>query len=58
MIIDEIKEKVGKILYEYTLHADIERKADDLAFKQIEEAILAGTFWSNTRMMDAEKAVC
>lgn len=42
MIIDEIKEKVGKNQYEYTLHAEIERKADDLTFYQIEEAILAG----------------
>jgi hypothetical protein len=42
MIIDEIKEKVGKNLYEYTLHADIERKADDLTFYQIEGAIVAG----------------
>jgi hypothetical protein len=30
MIIDEIKEKVGKNRYEYTLHAEIERKTDDL----------------------------
>ena len=42
MIIDEIKEKVGKNQYEYTLHAEIERKADDLTFYQIEQAILAG----------------
>jgi hypothetical protein len=42
MIIDEIKEKVGKGQYEYTLHAEIERKADDLTFYEIEEAILAG----------------
>jgi hypothetical protein len=32
MIIDEIKEKVEKNQYEYTLHAEIERKADDLTF--------------------------
>jgi hypothetical protein len=42
MIIDEIKEKVSKNEDYYTLHAEIERKADDLTFYQIEEAILAG----------------
>lgn len=42
MIIDEIKEKVRHNRYEYTIHAEIERKADDLTFYQIEEAILAG----------------
>lgn len=42
MIIDEIKEKVRASQYEYTLHAEIERKADSLTFYQIEEAILAG----------------
>ncbi|RPJ13855.1 MAG: DUF4258 domain-containing protein [Desulfobacteraceae bacterium] len=42
MTIDEIKEKIGKNQYEYTLHAEIERKTDDLTFYQIEEAILAG----------------
>src|SRR4030042_1498509 len=42
MIIDEIKEKVSKNEYYYTLHSEIERKADDLTFYQIEEAILAG----------------
>jgi hypothetical protein len=42
MTIDEIKEKVEKNQYEYTLHAEIERRADDLTFYQIEEAILAG----------------
>ena len=41
MIIDEIKEKVRHNKYEYTIHAEIERKADDLTFYQIEEAILA-----------------
>lgn len=42
MNIDEIKEKVRNSQYEYTLHAEIERKADDLTFYQIEEAILDG----------------
>ena len=42
MNVDEIKSKVRKNLYEYTLHAEIERKGDDLTFYQIEEAILAG----------------
>jgi len=42
MIIQEIKEKVRNNHYDYTLHAEIERKADDLTFYQIEAAILAG----------------
>jgi hypothetical protein len=40
MILDEIKEKVLKNEYDYTLHAEIERKADRLTFSQIEAAIL------------------
>lgn len=40
MVIDEIKEKIRKNQYEYTIHAEIERKTDDLTFYQIEEAIL------------------
>ncbi len=58
MTIDEIKEKVKKNQYEYTLHAEIERRADDLTFYQIEEAILTGTCWNDTRMMAVEKAAC
>ena len=42
MTIDEIKKKIGDNQYFYTMHAEIERKADDLTFYQIEEAILAG----------------
>ncbi len=42
MTIKEIKEKVRKDQYEYTLHAEIERKADSLTFHQIEVAILEG----------------
>jgi hypothetical protein len=42
MNIDEVKRKVRNNGYEYTLHAEIERKADDLTFYQIEEAILNG----------------
>ena len=40
--IDEIKNKIFKSDYTYTHHAEVERKADDLAFYQIEEALLAG----------------
>jgi hypothetical protein len=29
--------------YYYSLHADIERKSDDLSFREIEEAILKGS---------------
>jgi hypothetical protein len=42
MDIEEIKSKIKKNQYVYTLHAEIERKADDLTFHQIEETILSG----------------
>ncbi len=42
MDIDEIKEKVKNDEYVYTLHAETERKADDLTFYQIEEAVITG----------------
>ena len=42
MKINEIKNKIRKSNYVFTHHADAERKADDLAFYQIEEAFLAG----------------
>lgn len=38
----DIREKILSDQYEYTLHAEIERKADDLCFYQIEQAILTG----------------
>jgi len=42
MTIDEIRDKVLKNEYDYTLHAEIERKAESLTFYQIEAAILEG----------------
>jgi hypothetical protein len=42
MDIDEIKTKVKNNEYIYTLHAETERKSDNLAFYQIEEAIITG----------------
>lgn len=42
MNLDEIKTKVKNNGYVYTLHAEVERKADDLTFYQIEDAIIAG----------------
>ncbi len=42
MNIDEIKEKVRNDEYIYTLHAETERKADDLTFYQIEETVISG----------------
>jgi hypothetical protein len=42
MDIDEIKAKVHANQYVYTHHAEIERKADELTFAQIEEALLSG----------------
>ena len=40
MNIEEIKNCVRTDQYLYSLHADIERKADKLTFAQIEEALL------------------
>ena len=42
MTLEEIRGKVLKDEYDYTLHAEIERKADSLTFHQIEVAILEG----------------
>jgi hypothetical protein len=42
MDIDEIKARVRADQYVYTYHAEIERKADELTFVQVEEALLGG----------------
>lgn len=42
MNVEEIRGKVLKDEYDYTLHAEIVRKADSLTFHQIEAAILGG----------------
>jgi hypothetical protein len=42
MKLDQIKQKVINGEYVSTYHAEIERKTDDLAFYQIESAILNG----------------
>jgi hypothetical protein len=42
MDIQEIKAKVRANRYVYTHHAEIERKADELTFAQIEDALLSG----------------
>ncbi|MCX7854476.1 MAG: DUF4258 domain-containing protein [Anaerolineae bacterium] len=42
MNINEIWRRVRANLYVYTLHADIERKADGLTLAQVEEALLNG----------------
>lgn len=42
MDIEEIKAKVRADKYVYTHHAEIERRADELTFAQIEEALLNG----------------
>ena len=43
MNIDRIKRKVENEEYVLSLHAEIERKEDDLTVHQIEEALLNGT---------------
>jgi hypothetical protein len=42
MDINEIKLKIRADLYVYTQHAEIERRADELTFAQIETALLDG----------------
>jgi len=42
MVIDEIKTKMKNNEYIYTLHAETERKSDDLTFYQIEESVING----------------
>ena len=42
MEIDEIKQKVRTNQYVYSLHADVERKAESLTLAQIEQALLTG----------------
>jgi hypothetical protein len=42
MNIDQIKKGVRQNQYVYSLHADIERKTDELTFAQVEEALLSG----------------
>ena len=42
MDIKEIKTKVYINRYTYTHHAEIERRADELTFAEVEEALLAG----------------
>jgi len=42
MDIEEIKAKVRANKYVYSLHAEIERRADELTFAQVEEALLSG----------------
>ncbi|NJN94790.1 MAG: hypothetical protein HC875_12185 [Anaerolineales bacterium] len=43
MDIEDIKTRIHSNQYGYSLHADIERKADELTLAQVEEALLAGT---------------
>jgi signal recognition particle GTPase len=42
MEIEDIKDHVRADQYLYSLHAEIERKADELTFTQVEEALLTG----------------
>ena len=44
MDIEAIKAKVRTNQYVYSLHADLERRADGLTFAQIEEPLLSGHF--------------
>ena len=42
MGIEDIQTRVRRNQYMYTLHAEIERRADELTFAQVEEALLNG----------------
>jgi len=42
MDLNEIKSKIRNDQYDFTLYAEIQRRADDLCFYQIEDAILTG----------------
>jgi hypothetical protein len=42
MDIEEVKRKVRHDLYVFTHHADVERRAEQLTFAEIEEAVLNG----------------
>lgn len=42
MEIDQIKQLIRQDDYLYSLHADIERKADNLTLMQVEDALLNG----------------
>lgn len=43
MDIEEIKARVRRNQYVYSHHAELERKAEDLTFAQIEQALLSGS---------------
>ena len=47
MDIKVIKDKVGNHEYQFSLHADIERKADELTFRQVENALMKGDILEN-----------
>lgn len=53
MEIEQIKDLVRADQYQYTLHAEIERKADGLTFAQIELAL----FWNTIPIPVEAKAV-
>lgn len=42
MNVDELKAHIQGDLYLYSVHADLERKADNLTLAQVEEALLNG----------------
>ena len=43
MDIDEIKARIRENRYVYSVHADYERKADNLTIAHVEQALLSGT---------------
>jgi hypothetical protein len=42
MNVEDIRARVRRNEYVYSLHAEVERKAEDLTFAQIEQALLNG----------------
>ena len=57
MTLDEIQDKVVTNEYDYTFHAEIERKADSLTFHQIESAILGGEILDHDHYNDDGRGV-
>ncbi len=45
MNIEDIQTRVRSSRYMYTFHAEIERRADELTFAQVEEALLNGEIY-------------
>ena len=57
MDIDEIKARIRENRYVYSVHADYERKADNLTIAHVEQALLSGTLLEDYPTPGAGKVV-